>query len=55
MTDRVPPGVIANGRGAWLATSRTRQTISALVSADLRGDLAEVVCFNDTPVKVSAA
>jgi anaerobic selenocysteine-containing dehydrogenase len=53
VTDGVPPGVVASEKGAWLSTSRTGQTISALVSADLRADLAEGACFNDTPVEVS--
>ena len=35
VTDDVPPGVVASEKGAWLATSRTGQTISALVSADI--------------------
>jgi anaerobic selenocysteine-containing dehydrogenase len=51
----VPPGVVASEKGAWLSTSRTGQTISALVSADMRADLAEGACFNDTPVEVSRA
>ena len=55
MTDSVPPGVVASEKGAWLMTSRTGQTISALVSADLRADLAEGACFNDTPVEVGPA
>jgi anaerobic selenocysteine-containing dehydrogenase len=55
LTDAVPPGVIASEKGAWLATSRTGQTISALVSADLKADLAEGACFNDTPVEVGRA
>ena len=55
VTDEVPPGVVASEKGAWLETSRTGQTISALVSADLRADLAEGACFNDTPVEVSRA
>jgi anaerobic selenocysteine-containing dehydrogenase len=55
VTDDVPPGVVASEKGAWLSTSRTGQTISALVSADLRADLAEGPCFNDTPVEVSRA
>ncbi len=46
------PGVVASEKGAWLATSRTGQTISALVSADMRADLAEGACFNDTRVEV---
>ena len=55
LTDAVPPGVVASEKGAWLATSRTGQTISALVSADLKADLAEGACFNDTRVEVSPA
>src|SRR5215469_1278395 len=53
VSDAVPPGVVASEKGAWLATSRTGQTISALVSADLKADLAEGACFNDTQVEVS--
>jgi anaerobic selenocysteine-containing dehydrogenase len=53
VTDAVPPGVVASEKGAWLATSRTGQTISALVSADMRADLADGACFNDTRVEVS--
>ena len=55
VTDHVPPGVVASEKGTWLATSRTGQTISALVSADMRADLAEGACFNDTRVEVTAA
>jgi hypothetical protein len=36
-------------------SSPTGQTISALVSADMRADLAEGACFNDTAVEVGAA
>lgn len=53
ITDAVPPGVVASEKGAWLATSPTGQTISALVSANDRADLAEGACFNDTMVEVS--
>src|SRR5215469_2654245 len=53
VTAAVPPGVVASEKGAWLATSRTGQTISALVSADLKADLAEGACFNDTQVEVT--
>jgi anaerobic selenocysteine-containing dehydrogenase len=53
VTDAVRPGVVASEKGAWLATSPTGQTISALVSADLKADLAEGACFNDTGVEVS--
>jgi anaerobic selenocysteine-containing dehydrogenase len=53
VTDAIRPGVVASEKGAWLMTSPTGQTISALVSADLKADLAEGACFNDTPVEVS--
>ena len=55
VSDAVPPGVVASEKGAWLSTSRTGQTISALVSADLKADLAEGACFNDTRVEVGRA
>jgi anaerobic selenocysteine-containing dehydrogenase len=55
VTDRVPPGVVASEKGAWLSTSRTGQTISALVSANARADIALGACFNDTRVEVAAA
>jgi anaerobic selenocysteine-containing dehydrogenase len=55
ITEDVPPGVVASEKGAWLSTSTTGQTISALVSADLKADLAEGACFNDTSVEVSRA
>jgi anaerobic selenocysteine-containing dehydrogenase len=55
VSDAVPPGVVASEKGAWLSTSPTGQTISALVSADLKADLAEGACFNDTAVEVSGA
>jgi anaerobic selenocysteine-containing dehydrogenase len=55
ITDAVAPGIVASEKGAWLATSPTGQTISALVSADDRADLAEGACYNDTRVEVEAA
>jgi anaerobic selenocysteine-containing dehydrogenase len=55
ITDAVPPGVVASEKGAWLATSETGQTISALVSADDRADLAQGACFNDAEVDVAPA
>jgi hypothetical protein len=51
----VAPGVVASEKGAWLSTSPTGQTISALVSAEMRADLAEGACFNNTRVEVGPA
>lgn len=55
VTDAVPAGVVASEKGAWLASSPTGQTISALSSADDRADLAQGACYNDTAVEVRAA
>jgi anaerobic selenocysteine-containing dehydrogenase len=54
ITDAVPPGVVSSEKGAWLATSPTGQTISALVSTELRADLAKGACYNDVGVEVAA-
>jgi anaerobic selenocysteine-containing dehydrogenase len=54
ISDAVPPGVVASEKGAWIATSETGQTISALVSADAQADLAKGACYNDTAVEVEA-
>ncbi len=55
VTDAVRRGVVASEKGAWLRTSPTGQTISALVSAEMRADLADGACFNDTEVEVGPA
>jgi len=55
VTDAVRPGVVSSEKGAWLCTSCTGQTISALVSAEMRADLAQGACFNDTSVEVERA
>ena len=55
VTDAIPLGVVSSEKGAWLATSRTGQTISALASADMRADLSEGACYNDIKVEVAAA
>ena len=55
VTDAVPPGVVASEKGAWIATSPNGQTVSALVSADKRADLAKGACYNDVGVEVTAA
>jgi anaerobic selenocysteine-containing dehydrogenase len=53
ITDAVAQGVVASEKGAWLKTSSSGQTISALVSAEESADLAEGVCYNDTGVEVA--
>jgi anaerobic selenocysteine-containing dehydrogenase len=53
ITDAVPRGVVASEKGAWIATSPTGQTISALVSTDRRADLGKGACYNDVAVEVT--
>jgi anaerobic selenocysteine-containing dehydrogenase len=55
VTDAVVPGVVSSEKGAWLHTSENGQTISALVSADDRADLAQGACYNDIGVEVTLA
>ena len=55
LADAVPPGVVASEKGAWLATSPTGQTISALVPTDRRADLGKGACYNDVGVEVAFA
>jgi anaerobic selenocysteine-containing dehydrogenase len=55
VTEAVPPGVVANEKGAWLATAANGQTVSALVSASDRADLSEGCCYNDVRVEVGPA
>ena len=55
VSDAVPPGVVASEKGAWIATSETGQTISALVHTDRRADLGKGACYNDVGVEVAMA
>jgi len=55
VTDGIARGVIASEKGAWLNSSPTGQTVSALVSAEDRTDIADGACFNDVRVEVAAA
>ncbi|MFK7892888.1 MAG: molybdopterin-dependent oxidoreductase [Granulosicoccus sp.] len=55
LTDAVPAGVLYTPKGTWLATSLTGQTVNSLISADLKTDIAEGACYNDTWVNVAPA
>ena len=54
ISDAVPPGVVASEKGAWIATSRDRTDISALVSADAQADLARAPATTIPRVEVEA-
>ncbi|MCP5155914.1 MAG: molybdopterin-dependent oxidoreductase [Ectothiorhodospiraceae bacterium] len=53
VTEAVAPGVVYSPKGTWLETSPTGQTINALLDADLRVDLVEGACYNDTFVDLA--
>ena len=55
VTDAVRASVVYTPKGTWLATSGTNQTSNALISADIRTDIADGACYNDTCVEVAAA
>ena len=48
------PGVAYSAKGMWLASSSTDQTVNSLV-IDIRSDIADGACFNDTYVEISGA
>ncbi|MFT5656975.1 MAG: anaerobic selenocysteine-containing dehydrogenase [Gammaproteobacteria bacterium] len=48
VTDAVPPGVVYSAKGTWLNTSNTGQTVNALISADIKTDIMQGACYNDT-------
>jgi len=53
ITAVVRPGVVCSEKGAWLRTSRTGQTVSALAPTH-KADIADGACFNDARVEVQA-
>lgn len=52
VTDATRAGVLYSPKGTWLKTSRTRQTVNALIPADIRTDIASGACYNETFVEV---
>lgn len=52
ITDAVKPGVLYTPKGTWLGTSDTGQTVNALISSDIRTDIMDGVCYNDTFVEI---
>jgi len=51
VTDAVPEGTLYSPKGAWIKTSDTGQTVSALIPAT-KADICEGACYNDTRVEV---
>ena len=55
VTDATRPGVLYTPKGTWLQTSSTGQTVNALISADMKTDIVEGACYNETFVELSIA
>ena len=53
ITDAVRPGVLYTPKGTWLASSSTKQTVNALISSDIRTDIEDGACYNETFVDIA--
>ena len=47
-------GVLYTPKGTWLKTSETGRTVNALISADMKTDIVDGACYNETFVDISA-
>ncbi len=48
VSDAVQPGVLYSPKGTWLRTSPTGQTVNALLPVDVRTDIEDGACYNET-------
>ncbi len=48
LTDAVASGVLYSPKGTWLRTSATGQTVNALIDADMKTDIVDGACYNET-------
>jgi anaerobic selenocysteine-containing dehydrogenase len=48
LTDAVARGVLYSPKGTWLRTSETGQTVNALIDADMKTDIVDGACYNET-------
>ena len=54
VTDATREGVLYSPKGTWRASSETGLTANALIPSDLRTDIEDGACYNETFVEVSA-
>jgi anaerobic selenocysteine-containing dehydrogenase len=52
VTDAVAPGVLYSPKGTWLGTSTSGQTVNALINAELKTDIVDGACYNETFVEL---
>jgi len=55
VTDSVAAGVLYSPKGTWLKTSSTGRTVNALINANIRTDIEQGACYNETFVDVCGA
>ena len=48
LTDAVAPGVLYSPKGTWLGTSQTDQTVNSLIDAEMKTDILDGACYNET-------
>ncbi|KIC15379.1 molybdopterin-dependent oxidoreductase [Leisingera sp. ANG-Vp] len=54
VSDATRPGVLYSPKGTWRATSETGFTVNALIPANIRTDVEDGACYNETFVDVKA-
>jgi hypothetical protein len=54
-SDAVAPGVLYSPKGSWLVSSASGQTLNALIDADLKTDIVDGACYNETFVELQRA
>ena len=55
ITNATRPGVLYTPKGTWLNTSATGQTVNALINADMKTDIVDGACYNETFVEIELA
>jgi anaerobic selenocysteine-containing dehydrogenase len=55
LTTATRPGVVYSPKGTWLASSQTGRTANVLIPSDLRTDIADGACYNETFVDLKRA
>jgi len=53
ISEAMQPGVLYTPKGTWLATSATGQTVNALINIEVRTDIEDGACYNETFVEVA--
>lgn len=55
VTDATRQGVLYSPKGTWRQTSDTGLTVNALIPSDLRTDIEDGACYNETFVEIKSA